>query len=269
MLPALSSISTRGEMRPLAKALAVESMTIAIDWPGFGNLPRPAVAWNPSAYRAFLTHILDILPRPACTIAAGHSAGYLIGHAAKHPGSAGQLGLIAPTWRGPLPTMMGGRRAALRFLSQFIDVPVIGFWLHRLNVNRSMIRMMGRGHVYSDPAWVNESRLSEKLAVIHAPGARHASFRFVTGELDPMPTRDNFLAAARRVSDPILVIYGAATPVQSKAEMEALSRFQMFTHVNYPLANLLYMKNFQHLLPRRFDRFCGNCAARASPDPRA
>jgi hypothetical protein len=41
MLPALSSISTRGEMR--AEQLASTFTTIAFDWPGFGDLPRPAL----------------------------------------------------------------------------------------------------------------------------------------------------------------------------------------------------------------------------------
>ena len=50
-----------------------------------------------------------------------------------------------------------------------------------------MIRVMGRGHVYSNSAWLNERRLAEKLVVTNAPGARHASFRFVAGELDPCP----------------------------------------------------------------------------------
>jgi pimeloyl-ACP methyl ester carboxylesterase len=248
MLPALSSISTRAEMRPLAKLLAADFMTIAVDWPGFGNLPRPAIAWNAGAYRAFLTHILEILPRPACTIAAGHSAGYLIGHAAEHPGSAGRLALIAPTRRGPLPTMMGGCRTALRYVSHLIDVPVIGFGIYRLNVNRSMIRLMGRGHVYSDPAWLDESRLSEKLAVTNAPGARHASFRFVTGELDPMLTREDFLTTARRVSGPILVAYGAATPPRSKLEMEALSHLPNVQSHELPSGKLAVHEEFPTIL---------------------
>ncbi len=37
LLPALSSISTRGEMRPLAERLAPEFTTVAVDWPGFGD----------------------------------------------------------------------------------------------------------------------------------------------------------------------------------------------------------------------------------------
>jgi pimeloyl-ACP methyl ester carboxylesterase len=37
LLPALSSISTRGEMRPLAERRAPEFTTVAADWPGFGD----------------------------------------------------------------------------------------------------------------------------------------------------------------------------------------------------------------------------------------
>ena len=71
-----------------------------------------------------------------------------------------------------------------RYICRLVDLPVVGYALYRLNVNRPMIRLMGRGHVYADPAWLDEGRLAEKLAVTNAPGARHASFRFVAGELD-------------------------------------------------------------------------------------
>jgi pimeloyl-ACP methyl ester carboxylesterase len=36
LLPALSSISTRGEMRPLMQRLASQFRIVASDWPGFG-----------------------------------------------------------------------------------------------------------------------------------------------------------------------------------------------------------------------------------------
>lgn len=222
MLPALSSISTRSEMSPLADQLASSFTTIAVDWPGFGDKPRPAIAWEPNAYREFLRYILEVFPKPTATIAAGHAAGYLLAHAAEQPGSVGRLCLVAPTWRGPLPTMMGGRRAMFRFISGLVDLPVIGPALYRLNVNKPMIRMMGRGHVYADPAWLDQARLAKKLVVTNAPGARHASFRFVAGELDPMPSHELFVAITRQVADPILVVYGAATPTRSKAEMETL-----------------------------------------------
>ena len=257
MLPALSSISTRSEMRPLAEKLASIFTTIAIDWPGFGDQPRPSVAWEPDAYRAFLAHILQELPKPTATVAAGHAAGYLLCQAAEHPGSAGCLCLVAPTWRGPLPTMMGGRRTMFRYISQLVDLPVIGSALYRLNVNRPMIRVMGRGHVYADPAWLDERRLAEKLVVTNAPGARHASFRFVAGELDPMPTHESFMATARLVTDRILVVYGAATPSRSKAEIEALRGLPNVQSVELPVGKLAVHEEFPGLVAEAVQSFLG------------
>ena len=265
MLPALSSISTRSEMRPLAEKLASIFTTIAIDWPGFGDQPRPSVAWEPDAYRAFLAHILQELPKPTATVAAGHAAGYLLCQAAEHPGSAGCLCLVAPTWRGPLPTMMGGRRTMFRYISQLVDLPVIGSALYRLNVNRPMIRVMGRGHVYADPAWLDERRLAEKLAVTNAPGARHASFRFVAGELDPMPTHESFMATARLVTDRILVVYGAATPSRSKAEIEALRGLPNVQSVELPVGKLAVHEEFPGLVAEAVQSFLGEEVRSARP----
>jgi pimeloyl-ACP methyl ester carboxylesterase len=133
------------------------------------------------------------------------------------------LCLIAPTWRGPLPTMMGGRRRLGELIARVGDLPVLGQILYRLNVNPPMVRMMARGHVYADPDWLTGERFAQKMTVVTAPGARHAAIRFVAGMLDPMPNRSLFIETARRTKEPILVVYGAATPRRSKAEMEILA----------------------------------------------
>ena len=178
--------------------------------------PRPTRRFSP----IFLT---EVVPHPFATVAAGHAAGYVLVHAADAPGSAGRLCLVAPTWRGPLPTMVGRRLPLFARLGRAGDHPVVGPIVYRLNVNRPVVRMMARGHVYADPGWLNEARMAEKLAVIRAPGARHASIRFVAGELDPVRSREAFLSHAGRVVDPILVVFGAGTPPKSKAEMEVLA----------------------------------------------
>lgn len=249
MLPALSSISTRGEMRPLQQRLAADFATIAVDWPGFGDRPRPAVSWRPEAYRRFLADLLtDAVERPLATIAAGHAAGYCLAAAADRAGSAGRLCLIAPTWRGPLPTMMGKRHPAFAALCRIGDRPVIGNLLYRLNVNRFVVRMMALGHVYRSPDAMPASLLAEKLAVTRAAGARHASIRFVAGQLDPMHNRDAFLDAARRVTDPILVVYGADTPPKSKAEMELLSGVPNVRAVALPQGKLGIHEEFADMV---------------------
>jgi pimeloyl-ACP methyl ester carboxylesterase len=245
MLPALSSISTRGEMRPLQERLACAFTTIAIDWPGFGDAPRPAVPWQPDAYRAFLTDVLEqAVERPFATVAAGHAAGYCLAAARAGPGKAGRLCLMAPTWRGPLPTVMGKRHSAFGRIARAGDLPVIGALLYRLNVNPFMVRMMALGHVYRDPGALPQRLLAEKLAVTRAAGARHASIRFVVGELDPMASREEFLDTARHVTDPILLVYGADTPAKSKAEMTELAALPNVRTVLLPASKLAVHEEF-------------------------
>ena len=179
MLPAPSSISTRSEMWPLQQRLGSWFTTLAIDWVGFGDRPRPPLRWSPEIYRRFLAYLLDkVVPRPFATIAAGHAAAYCLDAAAARPGSTGRLCLIAPTWRGPLPTMMGRKHPMFVQICRTVDWPVVGDLLYRLNVNRFMVRKMALGHVYAEPSSLSEARFEEKLAVTRASGARHSSIRF-------------------------------------------------------------------------------------------
>ena len=224
LLPALSSISTRAEVAPLAAALAERFTTLTIDWPGFGAAPKPAVAWDRAALGAFLRFTLDeVAPDAVLVVAAGHAAGYLLREAAARPMPGRRLALVAPTWRGPLPTMLRRRAAWLAGLARAADLPLLGTALYRLNVNPAMVRAMTRAHVYADPAWLTPARLAGKRAVTGAKGARHAAVRFVAGCLDPFDDRAGFLAAAEALREPALVVYGADAPPKSRAEMEALS----------------------------------------------
>jgi pimeloyl-ACP methyl ester carboxylesterase len=178
------------------------------------------------------------------TVAAGHAAGYVLARAATLPGSMGRLCLVAPTWRGPLPTVTGKGPAAFAAIRRLIDRPMFGPPLYHLNVNRLVVRMMARGHVYADPGWLSGERLAEKLAVTRAPGARHASARFVTGGLDPAQSREEFLALARRVTDPILTVYGSDTPPKSRAEMEALAALPNVEAAVLPAGKLAVHEEF-------------------------
>jgi hypothetical protein len=104
-----------------------------------------------------------------------------------------------------------------------IHAPVIGELLYRLNVSRPVVRMMYRRHVFADPAFLTDDLLADRMRLTRQPGARFASACFVTGALDPFDDREAFLAAARRVQGPMLMLYGPDTPTRSRAEMEALA----------------------------------------------
>ena len=169
-------------------------------WQGTLSTIGMALAWEPAGYVAFLRHIITQLHlRPFATVAAGHAATYALSLAADAPGSLGRLCLIAPTWRGPLPTVMPGRRGLGAWIIRAGDLPIIGAVLYRINVNGPVVRMMARGHVYSDPNWLEGEPLQQKMAVTKAPGARYASIRFVTGMLDLISDRASFIELVKRL----------------------------------------------------------------------
>jgi pimeloyl-ACP methyl ester carboxylesterase len=224
LLPALSSISTRAEMHPLMQRLESQFRVVALDWPGFGTGPRPGLRWTPDALSAFLGHALAELGRCRGVVAAGHAATYVLHHAARNPGFTDRIALVAPTWRGPLPTMTGGDRALFAKIRRLIELPAIGHLLYRLNVSSFVVRRMVSGHVYSDRAWLSGERLADKRKVMDAKGARFASVAFVTGALDRVASRAEFLGAAAGAGVPILLVYGGETPRRSLAEIEVLAR---------------------------------------------
>ena len=226
MLPALSTVSTRAELEALARQLGTRRCIVA-DWPGFGDTVRAPLDYDRGHLQAFLEALVAHLRGELKTgglpvIACGHAAGYALDHAARHPDAFTRLVLIAPTWRGPLPTMMKGRRPVQGRIRRLIHTPVLGEVLYRLNVSRPVVRMMYRRHVFADPAFLSDDLLARRMRMTRRPGARFASACFVTGALDPFDDRPSFLATAGRVQAPILVLYGEGTPPRSRAEMEAL-----------------------------------------------
>jgi pimeloyl-ACP methyl ester carboxylesterase len=244
LLPALSSISTRREMGPLQERLSANYQTVAADWPGFGDQPRPPYDWQPVNYANFLTYLIESLRPLHAVIAVGHAAAFTLAHAYANPQAFGRLVLVAPTWRGPLPTMMNGHRPWFDRICRLVDLPIIGPLLYRLNVNRLVIRHMAAGHVYTHAGWLHGERLHEKLAVTRSAGARFSSIRFVTGKLDPLTTRTEFLDLAQRSPVPTLMVYGAQTPSRSRTEMEALASVPNIHTVMLPLGKLSVHEEF-------------------------
>ena len=225
LLPAFSTVSTRDEMRPLAERLAPEFRTLAPDWPGFGAGRHPALDHGPALHLAFLLAFLDqVATRPAAVVAAGHAAGYALALARSSPGAWSRIALVAPTWRGPLPTMMGGYRPLQGRVRAALRLPGIGHALYRLNVATPVIATMCRRHVYADRGRITPAFVADKARVARRRGGRFGSAAFVTGALDPVQDQAAFLALAGPPAVPTLVIYGADTPPRSAAEMDALAQ---------------------------------------------
>ena len=225
LLPAFSTVSTCEEMRPLAERLSSDFRTITPDWPGFGAGQHPRLDHGPGLHLAFLRAFLEqVAVGPAAVVAAGHAAVYALALARQKPSAWTRIGLVAPTWRGPLPTMMGGYRPVQDSIRNALRLPGIGHALYRLNVAPPVIAAMYRRHVYADPGRVTPDFVAGKARVARRRGGCFGSAAFVTGSLDLVRDRDAFLELAAPPAAPTLVLYGAGTPRKSLAEIEALVR---------------------------------------------
>ena len=77
---------------------------------------------------------------PVVVIAAGHTAGYVMQMASREPAPWSWVVLVAPTWRGPLPTM-GDRPKLYGFIRAMVRTPILGQLLYLLNTNRSIFEV--------------------------------------------------------------------------------------------------------------------------------
>lgn len=224
-LPAFSTVSTREELRPLALFLAGRGFRcILSDWPGFGGSDRLRLDYGPSLLRAFLAAFVAERGPGLGVIACGHAAGYALELGRTRPGLVSALVLVAPTWRGPLPTAMGEhRRGAYGWVRRAIRTPILGELLYRANTSAPVLGLMMRRHVYSDPSTVSPALIEAKRQVARRPGARFGSAAFVTGALDPVADRAAFLALLAPPPAPTMLLRGEATPQRSAAEMDAMA----------------------------------------------
>lgn len=223
LLPAFSTVSNRAELTDLAQGVATQFQVIALDWPGFGESDRLPLDYRASLYIQFLQDFITAtFEVPVRIIAAGHAAGYVLHLAAQTSVTCRQLVLIAPTWRGPLSVM--GTPAALRKgVRELVRSPLIGQALYALNTQPGFLKWMYRRHVFVDESRLTPQYIGRRYDSTQQPGARFAPAAFVTGGLDPVKSREEFLAYFEQLSCPVMVVVAEQAPSASKAEMEAMA----------------------------------------------
>lgn len=224
LLPSFSTVSSRGEMSSLANCLRSQFQVTTVDFPGFGDSNRSRLDYAPPLYHQFLSDFVqDLHATPVIVIAAGHAAGYAIDLAATLPNIIAKLVLVAPTWRGPLPTMARGQQPWLKIVRELIRTPIIGQFLYQLNTTPSFLKFMYQRHVYADPTKLTADFIHQKRQLTQQPGARYGAGAFVTGGLDPYVDRAEAISQLQSVRIPVLIAIGESSPPKSKAEMFALT----------------------------------------------
>jgi pimeloyl-ACP methyl ester carboxylesterase len=139
------------------------------------------------------------------------------------PQSVSRIVLVAPTWRGPLPTM-GVEQKLSGAVRQLVRSPILSQALYQMNTTSSFLRLMYGRHVYVDRAKLTPEFIAHKRQITQQPGARFAPVAFVTGAIDPVRERSDFLAYFQSLAVPLLVIIGEQVPPKSREEMDVLDK---------------------------------------------
>ncbi|HLO84946.1 MAG TPA: alpha/beta hydrolase [Nostocaceae cyanobacterium] len=223
LLPAFSSVSTLEEVGELAKLLAVDFQVTTVDWPGFGESDRPSLDYQPAIYQQFLADFVkSVFNQKISVVAAGHAAGYVLKLAGEASTNFSRIVLVAPTWRGPLPTM-GANTNIAGMVRNLVRSPLVGQALYKLNTSPSFLNWMYRRHVFSDAGILTPNFIAKKWQTTQKPGARFASAAFVTGNIDVFHSQNEFLTLVKSLSVPIMAVIGASSPAKSRQEMDALA----------------------------------------------
>ena len=254
LLPAFSTVSMRSEMAELAQLLSEHFQVFAVDWLGFGQSSRPSLDYRPELYQHFLgDFVKSVFNTPITVVAAGHAAGYVLQLAVKEPSAFSRIALLAPTWRGPLPTM-GANPQIAKMVRGLVRSPILGQALYQLNTAPSFLSFMYRRHVFTDAAKLTPSFVDNKWRNTQQPGARFAPAAFVTGNLDPVHSQSDFLTLAQHLSIPLMVVIGESSPPKSRAEMDAVAALtgvksavipgSLGLHEEYPQAVMEAVRDF-------------------------
>lgn len=111
------------------------------------------------------------------------------------------------------------------FLRGTLKAPAVGWMMYNMLVsNENAIQSQYKSHVYANPENVTPGIVESRYALTKRKGARYLPAAFLTGELDPVTSREEFLElfAALEGKTPVLVVSTKGSPKRSKAEMEAL-----------------------------------------------
>ncbi|KAJ0229467.1 Alpha/beta-Hydrolases superfamily protein [Hirschfeldia incana] len=241
MIPTISDVSTVEEWRSVAREIVqregeVNWRATIVDWPGLGYSDKLKMDYDTDVMEKF---VVDFMNSPESPMSqAGNDDVVIIGggHAATLAVRATQRGLlkpsaiaaVAPTWAGPLPIVFGrdsSMETRYGLLRGTLRAPGVGWMMYNMLVsNEKSIESQYKSHVYADQSNVTEAIIQSRYELTKQKGSRYVPAAFLTGLLDPVSSRDEFLQLFADLEGklPVMVMSTKGAPKRSKAEMEAL-----------------------------------------------
>ncbi|XWS60547.1 hypothetical protein CRYUN_Cryun07bG0045200 [Craigia yunnanensis] len=107
------------------------------------------------------------------------------------------LAAVAPTWAGPLPTVFGrdsSMQTRYGLLRSTLRAPAVGWMMYNMLVNEGAIQSQYKSHVYANPKNVTPEIVQSRYKLTMKKGSRYVPAAFFTGLLDPVNSREEFLA---------------------------------------------------------------------------
>ncbi|KAK7330360.1 hypothetical protein VNO77_24552 [Canavalia gladiata] len=240
MMPTISDVSTVEEWRVVAEDIVQRNGNVnwratIVDWPGLGYSDRPKMDYNADVLEKFLVDFINSSNGPIkqqendwIIFGGGHAASIVVRAAKKGLVKPKAIAAVAPTWAGPLPIVFGrdsSMETRYGFLRGTLKAPAVGWMMYNMLVsNENAIQSQYKSHVYANPDNVTPGIVESRYALTKRKGARYLPAAFLTGQLDPVTSREDFLKlfAALEGKIPVLVVSTKESPKRSKAEMEAL-----------------------------------------------
>lgn len=240
MIPTISDVSTVEEWRLVAKDIVqrvgkINWRATIVDWPGLGYSDRPKMNYDADVMENFLVDFMNSPDSPMCysgkdlvVFGGGHAAAITVRAAKKGLINPTAIAAVAPTWAGPLPIVFGrdsNMETRYGMLRGTLRAPALGWMMYNVLVsNEKSIESQYKSHVYSNPENVTPTVIESRYSLTKRNGARYVPAAFLTGLLDPVKTREEFVQLFADLDGklPIIVLSTKDSPKRSKAEMEAL-----------------------------------------------
>jgi pimeloyl-ACP methyl ester carboxylesterase len=119
-------------------------------------------------------------------------------------------------------------------VKNLVRSPLLGQILYYLNTTPGFLRLMYKRHVYVDATKLTPEFITQKRQITAKKGGRYAPAAFVTGAIDPVASRAEFLHLLSSLSIPRLIILAENAPPKSKAEMSAMAELTEVETVRLP-----------------------------------
>lgn len=199
LLHSINAAPSVFEMKPLFEHYRAERRVYAPDLPGFGFSDRSDRPYSPALYaEAINAFLADVVKEPADVVAFSLSSEFAARACLAAPERFTSLALLSPTGFSDRRLPSGGVGKALH---RVFTLPGLGSGLYGLLTKRGGIRFFLRQSYVGEPP---DELIDYAYATSHQPGAMHAPYRFLSGQLF---TRNAVESLYAKLELPVLVIY--------------------------------------------------------------